>query len=266
MTSSPACCPRWLALAFLITTGLAATGCLAPAPRVQMVEPQAAEDLAGSPFDPTLPPRYVLCPADELLVRFPDDPNLNQEVRIRADGKITLPYVGEVAAAQRSPEEVTADLTQRYQGVLKNVSLAVIVKEEAGRRVFIGGEVRTPGVLPLYGAQTLTQALFEAGGVTGQGRADEVVVLRVRPGDATYLLKTNVAHILSGQERDVRLEPYDIVYVPETAITKLNRFVDQYITRMLPGQASFPFTTELHTQTLRVVSNSPVNPGVSITR
>lgn len=266
MTSLLARRVRWLALACLISAGLATTGCLAPAPRVQTVEPQVAEDLAGSPFDPSVPPRYVLCPADELLVRFPDDPNLNTEVCVRSDGKITLPHVGDVAAAQRSPDEVTAELTQRYQSVLKNVSLAVIVMKEAGRRVFIGGEVRTPGVLSLFGGQTLVQALFEAGGITGQGRADEVVVVRVRPGDATYLLKANVERILSGEEADVRLEPFDIVFVPETAITKLNRFVDQYLTRMLPGQVSFPFTTELHTQTLRVISNSPVNPGVSITR
>jgi len=65
----------------------------------------------------------------------------------------------------------------------------------------------------------------------------------------------------------VRLEPFDIVYVPETVITRINRFVEQYINRMIPTQVSFPFTTELHNQPLHVISNNPATtPAVSITR
>jgi protein involved in polysaccharide export with SLBB domain len=252
-----------LLAALVVTTA----GCQAPQPHVARRDTPLAETLVGSPFDPNLPPRYVLCPADKLLVRFPDEASLNQEARIRSDGMITLPYVGDVPAAQRSPAELTAELTQRYQDVLKSVVLAVIVTEEAGRRVYLGGEVRTPGALPLYGEQTLARTLLEAGGVTSHGRSDQVLVLRVRRGDATYVLSASLDRILAGTEPDVRLEPFDIVYVPETAITRINRFVEQYINRMIPTQVSFPFTTELHTQPLHVISNNPATtPAVSITR
>jgi len=246
---------------------LAAGGCQAPGPRVQRYEADPLGELAGSPFDPSVPARYVLCPADELLIRFPTDTTLDQEVRIRSDGRIALPYIDSVLAAQRSPEELAADLTERYAGVLKRGSVVVIVKEETGRRVFLGGEVRTPGALSLQGGRTLTQALFEAGGLTEHGRADQVLVVRVRPDDGTYVLRADVDAILAGREPDVRLEPSDLVYVPETTITKVNRFVEQYINRMIPTPISFPFTTELHAEPVRVVGNSSSNiPPVTISR
>lgn len=224
--------------------------------RLEM-EPQIA--LADSPFDPNTPPKYVLCPADRLMIRFPDDTALDQETCIRSDGMISLPYIDSVRAAQRSPEELSAELTERYASVFKTVAITVVVKEEAGRRVFLGGEVRTPGALTLHGGQTLSQTLFEAGGITAFGRSDQVLVMRIRPGDATYVLSANLDAILAGREPDVRLEPYDIVYVPETVITRINRFVEQYINRMIPTQISFPFTTELYKQPTRIVGNTGSN-------
>lgn len=246
---------------------IAGSGCQAPGPRFERREIEPMEELAGSPFDPTVSPKYVLCPADELLIRFPNDPTLDQDVRIRSDGLIALPYIDSIRAAQRSPEELAAELNERYASVLKSGSVAVIVKEETGRRVFLGGEVRTPGALSLQGGRTLTQALFEVGGLTDHGRADQVLVVRVRPKDATYVLRANVDAILTGREPDVRLDPFDLVYVPETSITKVNRFVEQYINRMIPTPISFPFTTELHAEPVRVFSNGQSNiPPVTISR
>jgi len=228
---------------------------------------QPAAELAGSPFDPSLPTRYVLYPGDRILVRFPTEATLDQEVRIRSDGMISLPYVGDVPAAGRAPAELAADLNRRYT-ILKKAEVAVIVLEESGRRVYIGGQVRTPGALPLSPSQTLTQAIFEAGGLTPQARREEVVVIRARPGDATYVLKADLGRILAGQEPDVRLEPFDIVHVPETIIARVDQFVEQYVNSVIPRAAIFTFTTELKSQPIKVINNRQpsATPSVSITR
>ena len=223
-------------------------GCRTPTPRVGFVEPIADTPLAGSPFDPAIKPKYVLYPSDELLIIYPTDQTLDQQIPIRADGNISLPYVGDVQAADRSPSELAADINDKYQGVLKNPNVAVIVKKEVGRRVYFGGQVRTPGALTLKPEQTLTQCLFETGGVTENAQSEQIIVVRVRRGEGTYVLNANLDRILAGLEPDVRLEPYDIIHVPETKITAINRFVEQYINRMIPRPMSFPFTTELHTE------------------
>ncbi len=242
-------------------------GCKTARPTLSSAEPAVEAPLVGSPFDPSAEHKYVLYPGDRLLVRYPTDPTLNAETLIRSDGKISLLYVGDVQAAQRSPTELAAELNQRYEGVLKEANTAVIVLEESGRRIYLGGQVRIPGAFPLRAGETLTQCIFEAGGITEYAQSSEIVVVRVRPGERTYVLTANLANILAGRTPDVQLEPFDIVYVPETSITVINRFVEQYINRMIPRSVSFPFTTELYTQPVRIISNDQSNlPPVEITR
>lgn len=222
--------------------------------------------MQGSPFDPEGAPRYVVYPGDVLLCRFPSDPTLDQQVRVRTDGKISLPHVGEVPAAQRTPEELSTDLSRRYEGVLKQPDVTVIVADESGRRIYIGGQVRTPGALSLHPNQTLSQALFESGGITGNAHIHDIIILRNRVDEGTYVLKSDLHRILAGQEPDVRLEPQDVIHVPETAIAQIDRFVEQYVNGLIPRAAFFSFTTELSTQPVRVINQNTAQFPVSIRR
>lgn len=248
-------------LACLLACAIAAcAGCSQPTCQVTFVP------IADSPFAPEKTAQYVLYPGDLLMFRFPSDPTLDQEVRIRSDGKISLPHVGDIVAAQRSPEELAKDLSKRYEGVIKKPEVTVIVAEETGRRVYLGGQVRSPGAFPLRGDQTLAQAIFEAGGMTGTAHAGDILILRSRPGEGVYVLKVDLERILAGNDVDVRLEPQDVVHVPETAIARVDRFVEQYINGLIPRAASFSFTTELKTQPVRVTGQNNAQFPVQITR
>lgn len=229
-------------------------------------KPEAAISLTGTPFDPLRPVQYVLYPGDLLAVSFPTEPKLDQKVRIRSDGMISLPYVGDVAAAQRTPAELAEALNEQYQKLLKEPAVAVIVEEEAGRLFYIGGEIRKPGSFQLRANETLVQALYEASGRTLEAHQRQVLVMRSQPGAGIYVLKADVKSILDGKDADVRLEPLDIVHVPASSIARVGRWVEQYINSVIPRAFSFPFTTELATQPIRVVDNqSSFNP-VTITR
>lgn len=230
-------------------------------------QPSVRVSLAESPFNPDQPDKYMVYPGDLLLVRFPTDPNLDQQVRIRSDGKITVPHVGDVVAAQRSPEEVAAEVKEKLSGVLRQPEVTVIVMEETGRRIYVGGQVQNPGAMALNPHQTLLQAVFEAGGVTGTAHKGDVLILRHRVGEATYVLEADLDRILARQEPDIRLEPYDIIHVPETIIAQVDRFVEQYVNLIIPRSVSFPFTGYLGTQRVRVVNQQRGNVApVTITR
>ena len=255
-------------LGFAACVGLLLTlvaGCHQPGARVEVAASQPAGELVGTPFDPGAEAKYELYPGDKLMIRYPTDPTLDQEVRIRSDGFISLAYVGDVQAARLSPADLARELNTRYTGVLKKADVTVIVLDEAGRRIYLGGQVRAPGALPLHANQSLTQAIFEAGGVTMQARTDEVIVIR-RGSEATYVLKANLGRILAGAEPDVRLAPFDVIHVPETAITRVDQFVDQYFNSLIPRAVVFSFDTELKKQPVRVISNQQNTPAVSITR
>ncbi len=235
----------------IVTVGGALTplvGCQSPQP-----------SLAGTPFDPDVPPKYVLQPGDKLLVRHASDTDLDQEVLVRTDGMISLPYVGDIPAALKSPAELTEELNKTYADVLARPDTTVMVLKESGRRIYIGGELRMPGTMLLHPNQTLIQAIFEGGGLTPEAYRKGVLVMRARPGGGVHVLRVDIGRVLAGDHPDVRLQPLDIIYVPETAIAKVDRFVEQYINRVVPRPFSFPFslTYELHNQPIRVRNNQP---------
>lgn len=229
-------------------------------------KPAAPISLEGTPFDPAVPTPYVLYPGDQILIRYPSDSTLDQEVRIRSDGKIALPYVGEVQAAGRSPEELVAELNTRYHDVLKKPDVTVIVVEETGRVVYVGGQVRAPGSLALRPNQTLLQALYESGGLTPQAEPTEIVLLRPTVDQGLFVIRTDASKIQSGEQPDIALRPWDIVHVPESRIANLNRWVEQYISGMIPRPTVFNFTTELATQPIRILDNGSSFAPVQISR
>lgn len=72
---------------------------------------------------------FKLMPQDNIEIKFPDMPDLNQEQRIRPDGKISLPYVGEVKAVGYMPKDLEKTLRGLYSSILNNPELYVVVKE-----------------------------------------------------------------------------------------------------------------------------------------
>lgn len=231
-----------------------AAGCDDPTPKMIRASHPPVAQLEGTPFDPAVEPPYVLSPGDKLLVRFPTDPTLDQEVPIRSDGMISLPYVGDIQAAPRSPAELAAEINDRMKQVLADPKAAVIVVEETGRVVFVSGQVRLPGAIPLRPSQTLLQSVIEAGGTNSAANIEQVLVLRTVRGDATYVLSANLGEVLAGRAADLRLQPFDVVHVPQTIIAQVDMFVEQYINLIIPRSVSFPFITEIHSEPLEVIN------------
>jgi len=191
----------------------------------------------------------VLQPGDVLGVKFPYCPELNEEQAIRPDGKIALQLVGEVEAAQRTPEQLRTELLTLYESKLKNPELTVIVSAFRGRRVYVGGEVSKPGVVMMEGRLTVLGAIMEAGGFLKQSaRMSNVIVVRERDGKQ-HATSVNLNKALQRRESGpFYLEPYDIVYVPRTRIDRVDQWVDQHINQIVPQNVIFTFDKSLDSQ------------------
>lgn len=179
---------------------------------------------------------YHLQPGDQLAIRFYRNPELDQDVTVRPDGMISLPFVDEVQAAGRSPKELDAELTRRYTGELATPDVAVIVQQFAGHKVYVGGEVGSQGVIPMSTPLTLYQAIQEAGGFLDTAHPETVVVVR-RDGKGEVVSRlVNLEHVQDGSNlaEDIYLAPYDVVWVPKSGIANADVFVDQYIRKLLP--------------------------------
>ena len=197
---------------------------------------------------PKKPPQYFIQPDDQLDIKFFYNPELNETVKVRPDGKISLQLVDEVHAAGLSPSQLDNVLTRQYARELKNPEIAVIVKSFAGQRVYVGGEVNRQGLIELTGGMTALQAVINAGGFKETAKPDAAILIRKGPNNEPLPMRIDLDNVVyeEGIVADIQLQPYDIVYVPKTWIANANKWVDQYISQLLLFRGwSFGFTYEL---------------------
>jgi polysaccharide biosynthesis/export protein len=179
---------------------------------------------------------YRIQPGDQLDIKLFYNPELNEQLTVRTDGKITLQLVNDVMAAGLTPAELTANLTRAYSGELRNPKVAVIVRTSVADRVYVDGEVNRAGMVPLVGPTTILQAISQAGGIKETAKTGEVILMR--KGDDNKMnawqISLDDAFTGVGANQDLYLKPNDIVYVPKSAIANINTWVDQYLRRNIP--------------------------------
>jgi protein involved in polysaccharide export with SLBB domain len=160
---------------------------------------------------------------------------------VRPDGRISLQLVGEVEAKGLTPTQLTDNLKELYGAHLRYPEVTVILREIRQRRVYVSGAVQRPGLVELPGELTLFEAIAEAGGFDLR-TAETGSVLVVRHDDSGKRVgyKVNLKPMLKGEMSDpFYLQPQDIIYVPRTAITDVNQFIDQYINQVIPRTGFF---------------------------
>lgn len=181
------------------------------------------------------PPAFRLQPGDTIEVLFEYWPELTGIQQIRPDGKISVPFLGEVHAAGRTPAELDALLSDRYESSLREPEITIIVREMAGQVIYVGGEVKTPQVLPLTPEMTLIDALIGAGGLLSQSAETEKVLVLRHTNGKRNATAVNLAKMLEGSDSETfYLRPRDIVFVPRTRIDRMNQWMEQYIVKMVP--------------------------------
>ncbi len=172
------------------------------------------------------------------------------EVRVTQEGTITLPLVGEVPAAGRTPSALEQALRTRYDPYLHKPQVGVYVKEYRGQRVTVTGAVKSPGVLQLTGPKTLIDLLSMAGGVNEQA-GSQVHLYRQGPdGRQSYIIDLQ-ALARNPALVNMPVQAGDVINVPHSGMF----FVDGAVRR--PG--SYPLTQAYTlTQALAIAGGAEV--------
>lgn len=151
---------------------------------------------------------------DVLSISFPAAGELNTSQKVRRDGRITLPLVGEVVVAGLTPTELETALLALYdkQLVTKEVSVSITSSSYA---FYVNGAVLRAGKQMSDRSLTALEAIMEAGGPSPSANLKKVTVLR-REGEDFTLYKINLKDVLSGKKKGVfQIQPADIITVPE---------------------------------------------------
>jgi polysaccharide export outer membrane protein len=181
---------------------------------------------------PELPPAPLEPGPEAVSATALPNPELNEEVTVRPDGHISTTAVPDMLAYGRSPADLADSLRGVYAHDLQNPRVSVVVKSFAPTRVYVGGEVATPGEFITVGPTlTLSQAIARAGGTKLSSDDGSVFIIRRGPGDKPELLSVKWRALRQGRDpnADVRLAPYDVVYVPKLGIAEVYQFYNQYV-------------------------------------
>jgi protein involved in polysaccharide export with SLBB domain len=202
---------------------------------------------------------------DVVAVKFVYWPELDEEQSVRPDGKLSLPLVGEIEAEGLTPLQLHERLIGLYSDKLVDPEINVVVRTLDSHRVFVGGEVKQPGEVPLRGRMTALQAVMQAGGfVKESARTSNVVVVRQR-GDRQTAVSLDLSKALEEAETDpYYLEPYDVVYVPRTAIDRVDQWVDQYVNKIVPRNLHYTFSEEVNEEHSDSTRTFPIQPRITL--
>jgi polysaccharide biosynthesis/export protein len=162
---------------------------------------------------------YVLGPSDVILVTVWKNSELSGEHTVRPDGTVTLPLVGDMVAAGRTPTELTTDIVEglkKYMAVNPS-EITVAVRSVNSYRFTVSGEVVRPGIYTATHYVTVAEAIAMAGGFTRFAERDEVTIQRRdRQSGQVRRIPINYDVIEQGimPEMNLVIVPGDSVYVP----------------------------------------------------
>jgi polysaccharide biosynthesis/export protein len=156
---------------------------------------------------------YRIGREDVLEVIVWHEPELTRVVPVRPDGKISLPLAGETEAAGKTPAELQTTLVKSLGSYIHDPTVAVLVREINGPRVYVLGEVTRPGGFPLRGPVSVVQAIALAGGKT-EFAGGAVRWLRQKPDGSTERVQLSFDDLVKGEAAGALwLRGGDVLYV-----------------------------------------------------
>jgi polysaccharide biosynthesis/export protein len=152
---------------------------------------------------------YRLVSGDKLRIEVYKDAALSQSLQVRPDGKITLPLLGDIAAAGKTALELRDLIANSLTTYITNPTVTVIVVETEPPVFYVMGEVADPGPYPIKGQVSILQALAMAGGFKDFANTKNI---SIRRGNQT--LKFDYKAALKGDENPMLVQPGDTIIVP----------------------------------------------------
>ena len=187
---------------------------------VGLPAPAAAASLAQPLATPVNKPHdnsFVIGIDDLLSINVWKEPDVSRpSVPVRPDGRISLPLVGEVQAAGRTPLQLEAEITSKLRTYIAEPEVTVMVQQINSEKFNILGQVGKPGSYPLTGGTTVLDAIALAGGFKDFAKQKSIYILRQNPGGGESRIAFNYKDVIKGKkpEQNIKVEPRDTIVVP----------------------------------------------------
>lgn len=187
---------------------------------------------------------YRIKPGDEMEIKFFYNPELNESVTVRPDGRISLQLAPNIPVVGLTPVELNQRLKKSYARELNQPEIAVIMRTFVDQRIYVDGEVNTPSLVPLSATMTVLQSISVAGGLKASAKTNNIHIIRQGPKGKPEVFTVDLTQALDGSDlsQNAFLRPLDIVFVPRKTISNVNIWVDQYLRQNIPIGIGTGFT------------------------
>jgi polysaccharide export outer membrane protein len=168
---------------------------------------------------------YIIGPQDVLNIQVFDQADLGGKYTVETDGTFSFPLIGRVTAGGMTLRKFETELKKKLaDGYFRNPQITVGVEQYRSQRVFVMGEVRSPGPVPLTGGMTLIEALARAGS-TLPSSSGEVAIVRAPQGakgptlpdpeKGAEILRASIRDLEGGSlKQNIELHDGDTIFVP----------------------------------------------------
>jgi polysaccharide export outer membrane protein len=195
--------------------------------RGAITQPGKAGGMGDPAFGGERHPLYRLSKSDSVDINFTFSPDFNQTLTVLPDGFVALKGAGTLLAEGLTVPQMQQAVAYAYRGFLRDPEVTVTLKDFDKPYFLASGEVARPGKYELRGDLTVNEAVAIAGGFTQQARHSQVVVFR---RISAYVAESHVIDVKKmlnshNLHEDLHLQAGDFIYVPQSRISKIRKFV-----------------------------------------
>ena len=182
----------------------------APAtPAVPEAAKAAEPDAAKTPAD-----SYIIGASDVITVTVFKETTLSGALLVRPDGMISMPLLGDVKAADKTPSQLAEEITVKLKKFIQDPNVTVVLTQNNSKIVYLMGEVSKPGPVAMTPGMTLLQAIATAGGLTPYANSKKIYILRSMAGKQEKI-PVQYKQALKGEgSLNLTLNPGDTIVVP----------------------------------------------------
>lgn len=158
---------------------------------------------------------YTVNPGDVIGISVWKEEDLIRELRVLPDGHISFPLVGEIKAAGLTLSQIKEQIVTKLSEYISDPVVNVFVNSVEGNKVYVIGQVKTPGEITMYKPLDVMQVLSLAGGLTAFAKSNDIVILR-RDAKGSKSIEIEYGELEDGDdlEKNILLKSGDVIVVP----------------------------------------------------
>ena len=172
---------------------------------------------------------YYISAGDKIEVFVWQNQDLTRDVTVRDDGKLSYPLVGTLKAEGLTIDQLQDEIKTKLSEYIRAPQVTITIKEAAGKKIVILGQVNYPGMYTFKGTIDIIQAIALAGDFTPDGRRESIMIIsdnftehpKIRRFNALGAIRNGMA------TKEALLLPNDVVYVPRSTIADFNKFLNE---------------------------------------